>query len=81
MSSRVLVLRTLMPGVELNDMTGGVPLRLPMTPASSSSSSMLVALLSATLGGRPPTTRCPFCRLGARRLPVELAVDALEASR
>ena len=71
-----------MPIAELNDKMG-VPLRLPMTPASASSASSIAGRTSATLGGRTPTGRIPLCLLFTRTLPLEvvLVVDVLELLR
>ena len=80
--ARVLRSATVLAG--LKDMMGGVPFRLPMTPKSSSASSSPLMYDSATLGGRAPIPRCPFCLLGGRMLLVELevvAVDALDGFR
>lgn len=60
----------------------GVPLRLLMTPRSTSFSSSAPGRLSATLGGRIPIGRAPVCLLVHRKvLELELAVDVLDAFR
>lgn len=65
----------------------GVPLRLPMIPASTSASSSAACRMSTALGGRPfvcieepclfPLTRLP----GRWLLEVELLVEVLEVLR
>ena len=73
------VLRSPMPFVELKDRMG-VPLRLPITPASVSPSSSTVVRVSATLGGRV-AIRCDAGLRLPRPLPLEPTVELFEMLR